>query len=60
MGGRTQRVFSGHSQVKRSDKLVLIITTRCLSNGGIVHIGSLVIFELLISRQSPDAHKLSN
>lgn len=51
MCGQIQRVFSGHSQVKRSDKLVLIITTRCLSNGGIVHTGSLVIFELLISLQ---------
>lgn len=27
-----RRVFSGHVQVKRSDKLVLIITTKCPLN----------------------------
>ena len=47
MGGQIRRVFSDHLQVKRSDVLVLIITTKCPSNGGLVHVTSLVIFELL-------------
>lgn len=44
-------VGSGHLQVKRSHKLVLIITIKCPPNVGIIDVGSLVIFELLVSLQ---------
>lgn len=52
MGGRAvAKVLSDHLEIKRSDILVLIITTKCLSNRSLVQVGSLVIFELLIFLQ---------